>query len=335
MTMLSVDDTLATWADLNDIPWTGLLVGNGASSAIWDGFKYTSLFQEACSAALAHGLNGAAVAIFDKLQTRNFELVLSGLQTTSLIVEAMGQDPGPVNDLYSSTQTALVEAVKSVHVPWANIPEASLRAIKAELLRFNFVYSTNYDLIIYWAVMIDGPTGFTDYFFGPRFDLSNTEIWGKATKLMFLHGALHLYRELSGQTLKRKAEEWQNLLDLFGVELAPPAVPLFVTEGSSKDKLSSINRSDYLSFCYSQFARHRGPLVVFGHSLTPDFDGHLIDAIRKSDAAVLAISMLPGAQVPANKAKMYAAFPNMDLHFFDATTHPLGAVALHIPQNAN
>jgi len=152
---------------------------------------------------------------------------------------------------------------------------------------------------------------------------------------MFLHGALHLYRELSGRTLKRKAEEWQNLLDLFGVELEPRAVPLFVTEGSSKDKLSSINRSDYLSFCYSQFARHRGPLVIFGHSLAPDFDGHLIDAIRKSDAAVLAISMLPGTQVPANKARMYAAFPNMDPHFFDATSHPLGAAALHVVQDAH
>lgn len=328
--MLAVDDTLATWADLKDIPWTGLLVGNGASCAIWDGFKYTSLFERASSAAVAHGLNSAAVAVFDKLQTRNFELVLSGLKTTSLVVDAMGQNPAPVNDLYSSTQTALVEAVRSVHIPWNSIPEATLHAIKAELLHFDFVYSTNYDLIIYWAVMIDGPTGFTDYFFGPRFDLSNTEIWGKATKLMFLHGALHLYRELSGQTLKRKAEEWQNLLDLFGVELEPPAVPLFVTEGTSRDKLSSINRSDYLSFCYSQFARHRGPLVVFGHSLSADFDGHLIDAIRKSDSAVLAISMLPGAQVSANKVKMYAAFPNMDLHFFDATTHPLGAAALHV-----
>jgi Domain of unknown function (DUF4917) len=143
MTILAVDDTLATWADLKDIPWTGLLIGNGASCAIWDGFKYTSLFQQARSAAVTHGLNAAAVAIFDKLQTRNFELVLSGLKTTSLVVDAMGQNPDPVNDLYRSTQTALVEAVKSVHVPWASIPGGSLRAIKAELLHFDFVYSTN------------------------------------------------------------------------------------------------------------------------------------------------------------------------------------------------
>jgi hypothetical protein len=121
------------------------------------------------------------------------------------VVDALRQDPAPINALYAVTQKALVEAVNSVHIPWASIPETSLAAIKAVLRSYSFVYSTNYDLILYWAVMHDGPTGFTDYFFGSRFDLSNTEVWGQQTKVMFLHGGLHLYRELSGQTLKRKA----------------------------------------------------------------------------------------------------------------------------------
>lgn len=226
-----------------------------------------------------------------------------------------------------------VEAVKSVHIPWANIPEDNLRAIKQALLPYEFVYSTNYDLILYWSIMIDEPLGFTDYFFAPRFDLGNTEIWAKATKVLFLHGGLHLYRELSGQTIKRKAQPWQNLLDLFGTPIEPPAVPLFISEGTSRDKLNSIYRSDYLSFAYSQFARHRGPLVIFGQSLNAEFDGHLIDAIRKSDANILAISLLPGAGVPTRKARFYGAFPNMDVYFFDATTHPLGAADLRVPED--
>ena len=221
-----------------------------------------------------------------------------------------------------------MEAVKSAHIPWANIPEDNLRAIKHALLPYEFVYSTNYDLILYWSIMLDGPTGFTDYFFAPRFDLGNTEIWGKATKVLFLHGGLHLYRELSGETIKRKAEPFQNLLDLFGTPLEPPAVPLFISEGSSRDKLSSVYRSDYLAFAYSQFAKHRGPLVVFGHSLNAEFDGHLIDAIRKSEAKILALSLLPGTDVRGNKARFYGAFPNMAVRFFDATTHPLGAADL-------
>jgi hypothetical protein len=126
-----------------------------------------------------------------------------------------------------------VQAVKSVHVPWASIPEGNLRTFKQALLPYHFVYSTNYDLILYWLIMLDGPSGFTDYFFAPRFDLGNTEMWGRATKVLFLHGGLHLYRELSGETIKRKAEPWQNLLDLFGTPLEPPAVPLL----SARDRL--------------------------------------------------------------------------------------------------
>jgi Domain of unknown function (DUF4917) len=334
MPVLVVDETLAPWSELKDIPWAGILVGNGASCAVWHGFRYRSLYDQSRSAEMTARLTAEAVRIFEVLQTHNFELVLSALKTTSLVTQALGQNPATVDGLYLVIQNALVQAVKSVHVPWANIPEGNLRTIKQALLPYDFVYSTNYDLILYWSIMLDGPAGFTDYFFAPRFDLGNTEIWGKATKVLFLHGGLHLYRELSGETIKRKAEPWQNLLDLFGAPLEPPAVPLFISEGSSRDKLNSIYRSDYLSFAYSQFAKHRGPLVIFGQSLTAEFDGHLIDAIRKSEANILAISLLPGPDVPSRKARFYGAFSNMDVHFFDATTHPLGSEELSVPEEA-
>jgi hypothetical protein len=332
VSVLTVDKTLAPWGELNDIPWTGILVGNGASCAVWHGFRYKSLYDQSCSAEMTTRLTAEAVRIFEALETHNFELVQSALKITSLVTQALGQNPATVEGLYLEIQNALVEAVKSVHIPWRNIPEDNLRAIKQGLLPYEFVYSTNYDLILYWSIMLDGPLGFTDYFFAPRFDLGNTEIWGKVTKVLFLHGGLHLYRELSGETIKRKAQPCQNLLDLFGTPLEPSAVSLFISEGSWRDKLKSVYRSDYLSFAYSQFAKHRGPLVVFGQSLTADFDGHLIEAIRKSEAKILAISLLPGADVPTSKARFYGAFPNMDLHFFDATTHPLGAADLCVPE---
>ncbi|HEX3355139.1 MAG TPA: DUF4917 family protein [Terriglobales bacterium] len=332
MAILGVDDTLVAWDKLQDIPWTGLLVGNGASCAVWGHFRYKSLYDQSRSDQMTNRLNAEAVHIFEALETHNFELVLSALKTTSLVNGAIGQDPAIAEGLYLVIQNALVEAVKSVHIPWANIPENNFRAIKESLIRYEFVYSTNYDLLLYWSIMLDEPLGFKDYFFGPRFDLGNTEIWDKVTKILFLHGGLHLYRALSGETIKRKAEPGQNLLDLFGTPLEQFAVPLFITEGSSRDKLNSIYRSDYLSFAYSQFAKHRGPLVIFGQSLNAQFDGHLIDAIKHSEAKDLGISLLPGAEVPANKARLHGAFPNINLHFFDATTHPMGAATLSVPE---
>jgi hypothetical protein len=43
--------------------------------------------------------------------------------------------------------------VKSVHPPWAAIPEKVLIQIGEHLRRYSNVYSTNYDLLMYWARM--------------------------------------------------------------------------------------------------------------------------------------------------------------------------------------
>ncbi len=326
MAKVEVDENLTNWNELSDKPWSALLIGNGSSCAIWDQFAYTSLYDRASSNEMAHPLTPGAVHIFESLRTRNFELVLSALKTTALVESALGRDTAEVDGLYQVTQNALIEAVHSVHIPWASVTEETLRSIRDALLIYKSIYSTNYDLLLYWAIMVDGGVGFKDYFWGSKFNISDTEIWDKATRVLFLHGALHLYRSLSGETIKRKAEPTQNLLDLFGTPLDDQfAVPLFITEGNSLDKLNSIYRSDYLSFAYSQFAQHRGPLVIFGHSLNTDFDGHLIGAIKHADAHILAISLLPEGDVRAKKLRFHAEFPDRDIHFFDAATHPLGS----------
>jgi hypothetical protein len=96
----------------------------------------------------------------------------------------------------------------------------------------------------------DATEKFKDYFWGQsqEFDLTDTETSVTATKVLYLHGGLHLYRLPSGVAIKRKAEAGRSLLDLFGVSFMEGATPLFITEGTSQDKLASIRRSDYLSF---------------------------------------------------------------------------------------
>jgi len=132
------------------------------------------------------------------------------------------------------------------------------------------------------------------------------------------------------------------LLEQF--DIRADAVPLFVSEGTTKDKLSAICRNDYLSFAYQRFAKHRGSLVVFGHSLTPEFDQHLVDAMvrwerydqrRKSfqnvpTRRIVAFSVLPttaSADIIALKARLAKALPKYELKYFDSTTHPLAQLA--------
>jgi hypothetical protein len=51
------DPTLAPWTEIEEYTnWTGLLVGNGSSVAIWPDFRYSSLFEVATSDDIADPL---------------------------------------------------------------------------------------------------------------------------------------------------------------------------------------------------------------------------------------------------------------------------------------
>lgn len=325
---MAFDDTLLKFTEIKQ-EWSGIVVGNGASRAVADSFAYTSLYDKACSTDIEHPLEPQDQAIFEALKTRNFEQVLSALSTAKLVNGAFAQPTTQIDESYERIRLSLVESVHAVHIPHGEVSEEVLLAIRSALLDYDFVYSTNYDLLIYWAIM-QGPNEFRDYFFsGPVFDLGNTEVWHKSTKILFLHGGLHLYRTREGQTFKRNSGLYGNLLDDFATEIAGQegAVPLFVTEGSASDKLRSIYTSDYLSFCYSQLSGHSGPLVIFGHSLDDQFDSHIKTAIRGSSTKVIGIGILPvndGTSIAETKANWVAKFPNHELLFFDSSTHPLG-----------
>lgn len=321
-----------------DKEWSGILIGNGASRSIADSFAYTSLYDKACSEEIDYPLTTNDQEIFRALRTKNFEQVLSSLATAKMVNNAFEIAAPQLDESYERIRLSLVGAVHAVHIPHAAIPGETLLQIRSALLDYEFVYSTNYDLLIYWAIM-QGPEDFRDYFFsGSTFDVGNTEVWGKYTRVLYLHGGLHLYRNQVGQTLKRTAGQFGNLLDDFATPVPgqETAVPLFITEGSSSDKLRSIYTSDYLSFAYSELARHEGPLVIFGQSLDDQFDRHLIAAIRSSPCKSLGIGVYPGngrdATVEA-KAKWTAKFPSIELAFFDSSTHPLGANSLHIQED--
>jgi hypothetical protein len=170
-----------------------------------------------------------------------------------------------------------------VHVRWDKVPQETLLQIRSAIQDFEFVFSTNYDLLLYWAIMAgNAREEFKDYFWGENqeFDLTDTQISGRVTRVLYLHRGLHLYRLRSGASIKRIAEPGKSLLDSFGVPFRDDATPLFITEGSSEDKLASIRRSNYLSFVYTLFSQHRGSTVVFGHSLS-NTDSHLVDAMKR------------------------------------------------------
>lgn len=330
---MSIDERLEDWNDLRaEVAYSGLLIGNGASRAIWEGFAYESLYELARSGKQRYSLTPDDIALFEKLETQNFERVLAALATTRQVGEALCFDEPKLDQCYVNIQRSLVEAVRSKHIPWGILPGNHLALIKKELLEYSIVYSTNYDLILYWALMHQGAAGFKDFFWSGHFDLADTELWGsKSTVVLYLHGGLHLYRTLDGYAVKRQAEAGRNLLDLFGTPWDLEATPLFISEGTARQKLESIYRSDYLAFAYSQLVHHRGPLCVFGHSLG-ESDQHIVDAIKKARVRDVAISVLPGEsdKVIEAKADAHKKLPEVSLRFYDSTSHPLGNDGLKV-----
>lgn len=327
----NVDGQLYNWSDLNndDFHWRSILIGNGASINVWNNFNYPSIFAQATSNTSLNPLGSSDVQLFNALGTHNFEQVLSSLKITNIINRALTITEDITTQRYISIKHALVGAISEVHIPWRRTPNNVIVAIRTEMLKYAYVFTTNYDLLVYWAVMHqNNPDPFLDYFFAEEFDAGDTNIFdGDRHRVMYLHGALHLYKTPSGTTLKRRAGG-SNLLDLFGVPYNgyPDAIPLIVSEGSSEDKLSSINQSDYLSFVFNKFVENQEEIVVFGHSLS-DSDMHIVDAMRKWDDRRIAISLLPDTtiNIRTKQASLVAKFPNARLYFFDATTHPLGS----------
>jgi len=255
------------------------------------------------------------------------------LKTASRVNAAIGDVNEELQVRYEHIQRALFQAVGSVHVEWERVAGRTLRRIRRELRRYDYVYSTNYDLLVYWAVMHEAAgAGFKDYFWGGSdfhsFDPASTEIWDDATLVYYLHGGVHLRALMDGGTRKSVVGN-ENLLAGFETAFESDEVPLLVSEGRSRDKSNAIARSAYLSFAYREFAAHRGGLVVFGHGLGRS-DEHLVRAINSWEPPqrqpVVALSLRQGdaGEVRQEKLRLARRLRYADLVFYDAATHPLG-----------
>jgi hypothetical protein len=356
MAPTTISDELLSWEQIKlqfkDRRHLGLLLGNGASRALWDKFSYDSLYTIACDPQQKHSLTPTDQAFFREMETTNFEAVLSALATTRMVCGHLKKEFGDVEERYQSIRTSLIEAVRTVHVPVELVPVETKQYLGDVLSKYRYVYTINYDLLLYWAMMEtkrsvgDLPDDrhkhtWKDFLWGrdQSFDSSDAhEFEDEGSRVLYLHGALHLEHDLLGNTKKKVFQEGgADLLSQF--DTAGDWIPLFVSEGESKEKLRSIRRNDYLSFAYWKFSFHRGPLVVFGSTLSNEFDQHILDAMKQwqrydksrlGDEATprqIAISVYPetdSSQIIAEKSRLQKELRGYHVYFFDSTTHPLG-----------
>ncbi|HEX8543753.1 MAG TPA: DUF4917 family protein [Pseudomonas sp.] len=324
MQLTDIDAELANWNDLQPTsPSWGLLLGNGASLAVWKNFAYDSLF-DLSQTTRNNPMSRTELAVFSAMETSNFEPVLAALKSAMRVNAALTISSSSPRNRYFAIKEALIHAIRSVHIPWKLIEAKTLAHLNNALQQYSSVYSSNYDLLAYWAVM-HAPEHFDDLFNDEAtFNLHAAQ--AKATRVLYLHGGMHLVKNLDGTVRKLLSSE-STLLGSFAIN-ALDDVPLFVCEGTSAEKMKMIRTSDYLSFCHGQLAQHSDALCIFGHTLGKQ-DAHILAAIHQAKPQRIAISVLPrsAAFVEFQKRHYLELFSDMQtqLSFFDAKSHPLGS----------
>jgi hypothetical protein len=123
--------------------------------------------------------------------------------------------------------------VHAVHIPWRLVQASTLATINQELARYRTVFTTNYDLLNYWAIQHRRASTTCSAAPTPGFDLSATAT--AQTRLLYLHGGLHLVRNQDGTA--RKLMSTEGTLLGFAINNTIKTlddVPLFVSEGRAR-----------------------------------------------------------------------------------------------------
>lgn len=316
-----------------------LLLGNGFSIACRpEIFLYGRLYEQADFSKVSPTGKRA----FEALKTQDFERVIKALRDARLILEAYGGIPREfLNTLQADAdglRELLVETIAASHPAWpGELRDEEYMACRAFLSHFSTVYTFNYDLLIYWVQMHteDGEPPTSDDGFR-KSDLADLDagyvVWEPSQSheqnMWFLHGALHVFD--SGTEIQKYT--WVNtgvrLIDQIRDALRKGYFPVFVSEGTSGEKLERIRHSDYLAKAYRSFSEITGALFIYGHSLS-DNDEHYLKRIEQGKLAKIYVGLYGDPASDSNKRIVRRAEQlssnrrrgrRLDVAYFDAST---------------
>lgn len=272
-----------------------LLLGNGFSMA-YDPkiFSYNALHDFIRTID-----NDLLSKLFDIVKTKNFELVMQQLDNFVALIDAFGSDKRlkeKVEKASVKLKQSLVEAIKALHPQHVfTIPQEKSNACATFLKTFldtkGRIYTTNYDLLLYWVLMRNQILNSVDGFgrdrenldeFVPEDELEYSELrWGKHKDdqdIFYLHGALPFF-DTGVEIVKEEYDSQHLLLENINERIDRREYPIFVTAGNGREKLTHIMHNRYLSFCYESLSCINGSLVTFGFNFG-EYDDHIIEAIN-------------------------------------------------------
>lgn len=317
-----------------------LMLGNGFSIALFPKiFTYGTLFEQAKSSGK---MSDDVVKVFDLLGTTDFEQVMEALQNAAKLIDVYtSKNPSVAEALQADAeqlQNILAETISENHPvrPYV-IDEVQYAACRRFLQHFDGgLYTLNYDLLLYWTLMqsevkpdVKSDDGFRDVEDGNEdyvvWDVQNSD----KQRVYYLHGALHIFD--AGSELKKYT--WSKtdvaLVDQIRSSLQKRHYPLFVTEGTSDQKLDRIQHSGFLNRAYRSFSGIGGSLFIYGHSLAKN-DEHLLKLIDGGKTSHVFVGLHGNSNAPRNKliierAKLFSSRrpayrPTLEVHFFDTAS---------------
>jgi hypothetical protein len=261
--LLSFDEALSDSAEVANEPH--LLLGNGFSiSCRPTAFNYSALLDE----ATFDSAHGDVRAVFDLLGTTDFERVIELLRLAGALIDRYGPASDVADRLRHDAEVvrealAITLAARHPSLPF-NISDDEYACARSFLSKFRKIYTLNYDMLLYWAVMqdLEPAVSTNDGFTAAEDPDADSVAWEPyldygEQRLFFLHGGLHLYdagAEISKITWSRTGIP---LLDQIRGALAAGRYPLIVTEGNTQEKEAKILHNAYLNHAIRSFARSR------------------------------------------------------------------------------
>lgn len=304
-----------------------LLLGNGFSIAAHDGFDYRRLLDRASVSDEVRG-------IFAQARTSNFEAVMRILLTDSM--SASVREAKEAREKIEALKKALVQSIHEVH-PMRRHLLTPAQWSRCETFLEHFIgkkrpgriFTTNYDLLLCWAVAPDRDrikpeTRFRAY---EGFRGGTYEGLGAAT-IIYLHGALHLYMERGWP----RQMQWRNtgvaIHDQVAALLERGDFPIIVTEGAStlkEPRSAGFLKDAHMAFRGTCKGGAKKALFTLGHGLGPE-DNHLLDWISKGTVETLCLGAFRRAEMDAFHeiadnwvtARANAGKPPLKVYIFDS-----------------
>jgi len=329
---------LKNWPDIAGAYTQSFLIGNGASIAFSAGFHYKDLLGYAGSLGL---LTPEISALFKHFNTTDFELVLRLVWQAHELNAMLRIQEAETHRAYDALRDALIRVVRQAHPPYDDVA-LKLAAFASLLRHFDTVISLNYDLILYWAHMYSNnmvpSVAFKDCFIDGVFrndwqtlrqSLPGTS---KSILVFYPHGNLALGVSPDGSERKIHVSDSLDLLTQLEARWQHDRwLPLFVSEGTSQEKLASVYRSTYLATVLQEVLLSIGvSLAVFGWSFG-EADDHILRAILGGRLRRIAVSVHTSnpdwrdfredVRRRVRKASRPGYRPHVE--FFDAETMPL------------